>query len=98
MRVLIAVLALSLFGCYSPTETIKQAEKKAGESELNKQRTRSRDLKEDDRPNFTSWQLDYGLYAFTYEGHLYFWELDGFILHVSSCPGQHAGPNGLESF
>lgn len=76
-------------GCYSPTETIKQEKKEITENEVVKQRTRSREQKADDRPNFTSWQLDYGLYAFTYEGHLYFWELDGFILHVSSCPGVH---------
>lgn len=73
----IAVLLLSLFGC---TEEIKKEQ-----SELGKQRDRARELKVDDRENFTSWQLDYGLYAFTYEGHLYFWEMDGFLLHAESC-------------
>ncbi len=79
-----------LYGCYSETQAVKQDRPVENtKSDKEKQRLRSIESKENDRPNFTSWQLDYGLYAFTYEGHLYFWELDGFILHVASCPGVH---------
>jgi len=39
-------------------------------------------------------QLDWGLYIFEYEGHTYFWELDGFLLHVASCKGDHGGSTG----
>lgn len=81
------VVLVVLLGCYSATESVQKVE--STKSERSKQRARSKKLKEGDRPNFTSWQLGSGLYAFTYEGHLYFWELDGFILHVASCPAVH---------
>jgi len=80
--ILVAVLAIALLsGC---------AEVQKEQSELGKQRDRARELKAEDRSNFTSWNLDTGLYAFTYEGHLYFWEMDGFILHAASCKGRHS--------
>lgn len=84
--ILVAVLAIALLGCASPT---KQPGQKSDRSDLHEQRERSRELKESDRSEFTSWMLDYGLYAFTYEGHLYFWELDGFVIHAASCKGVH---------
>jgi len=77
----VVVCILALMGACADTQIREQTER-------SKQNERSREQKADDRPNFTSWQLDYGLYAFTYEGHLYFWEMDGFLLHAESCPSR----------
>jgi hypothetical protein len=40
------------------------------------------------KPSFSR-QLDWGLYAFEFEGHTYMWEMDGFLLHSVGCKGDH---------
>ena len=80
--ILVAVLTIALLGCAPTREP----------SERSKQRDRSRELRTENRKNFTTWELNSypGLQAFTYEGHLYLWEMSGFILHAASCKGRHS--------
>ncbi len=80
--ILVAVIAIALLGC-APAPAKEP-------SERTKQRDRSKELRAEDRENFTAWNLSTGLNAFTYEGHLYLWEMSGFILHAASCKGRHS--------
>ncbi len=75
--ILVAVLAIALLGCAHETKKVEPKEE---------QEPRLTYLPP---AKVTSQRVDWGLYAITFEGHLYLWEMDGFLLHAASCKGVH---------